>query len=730
MRRLTSFLFPYALLALTSLAGVSGAFGYVRVVTGGDTSVSIIRIDNTGIKFYLNSKVVAGLQSSASGKAVTVIAPDSDPQAAVRAALATWNAVGANVKFLPLQSTSLGIDPTDFQMTIGFAEAATDVSALNGAVAITSSFAVVGPAFVQGGQLINCTDNCTYPAGGIYDSDILLNPAMSFSTTGSTDVDLQSVITHELGHALSANHSGLLGATMYPYTQAASKYVWRNLSSDDLDFINATYPLPTSPAPLGTIGGTVTAAGGAAVPYALLTIIDPSAGTTLGALASATGTYSIQVPPGSYLIYAEPFNAFIQPGNFRLTTDQAAMAQPFEATFYGGNATPFPVAVSANNTSPANISVASGTSALAFTNAVFGGAGKSGDVSSFPAVTGPILLPTGQSLDLTFIGKGLDATLTDANFRIYGKGITLRPGSVRVDTKVQFSNGAVLMRATLDIAARQDVGLASMFILKGSDTLALSGLFVMVPPTPTFVSKGVISAASFLGSPNGDGAVSAGGIYSIYDIPNTPNLGPAAFVQNGPYDAYGNLATTLGGVSVTFDGVPAPMFLSFGGQLNFQVPFEIAGKQTTLVVVNYSGSQSVSTTVPVLAVQPGLFTSDGKTVRAYNLPSYTLNDAQHPAPRGSYVEVYGTGVGKVSYSIATGHGAPTFPAGFTGNYTYSVGGSSAAPALFGGWTPTAVGLAQWDLQIPQSGTGNGALSITVTDSTGAASQPGATIFVQ
>jgi uncharacterized protein (TIGR03437 family) len=132
----------------------------------------------------------------------------------------------------------------------------------------------------------------------------------------------------------------------------------------------------------------------------------------------------------------------------------------------------------------------------------------------------------------------------------------------------------------------------------------------------------------------------------------------------------------------------------------------------------------------LLQVQPGFFTSDGKAVRAYNLLDHTINSAQNPAAKGDYVEVYGTGIGKVSaYNVLTGQGAPAPPAGFTGNYTYSIGGSAAAPALFGGWTPTAAGLAQWDLQIPANAA-LGAVPITVTDASGATSQPGATIFVK
>jgi uncharacterized protein (TIGR03437 family) len=68
------------------------------------------------------------------------------------------------------------------------------------------------------------------------------------------------------------------------------------------------------------------------------------------------------------------------------------------------------------------------------------------------------------------------------------------------------------------------------------------------------------------------------------------------------------------------------------------------------------------------------------------------------------------------------------PAGYTGNYTYRIGGSASAPALFGGYTPTAVGLAQWDLQIPD-GNATGALPIVVIDPSGVSSPASMTIYV-
>ncbi len=592
---------------------------------------------------------------------------------------------------------------------------------------MTVDFYVTSPSNLVNGKLQGCSSNCKYPPGGITDSDIILNPAFTFSTTGTAgSSDLQAVLTHELGHALSANHTGLLGGAMYPYVNGI---VPRYLSTDDLAFVNSVYPATAAPPSFGIISGKITSSAGAGISYGLITMIDASGGSTVGGLTNSDGTFAVQVPPGTYIVYAEPYNSYLQlgPGNFYLNSGQAAMVSTFQSTMYGGVASPTQVAVNANGTATVNITVTAGTSPVQMQFYGLGGAGNSGDVLNFTGVGGPIQTPSGASVktvDLVFIGPGLDATLTDANFHVYGQGVSVHPGTVRVDKSVISPSGP-LMRVTLDIPARQTETLASIFISTAAGTSSLSGILTVTPPTPTFVSAGVISAAPYTGIPSG---VSPGGIYSIYDIPNTPNLGPSAFVQNAPsYDAYGNIATTLAGVTVTFDGVPAPMFLSWGNQLNFQVPYEVAGQTSTQVVVNYLGSASSPVTVPVRAVQPGFFTADGKAVSAYNLPSYTVNTAQNPAPAGSYVEVYGTGVGKLSNTLVTGHGANT--PSFAGSYTYSIGGSPTAPASFGGLTSGSVGLAQWDVQIP-SGIASGAVSIVVTDASGATSQPGVTIFVK
>jgi hypothetical protein len=80
-------------------------------------------------------------------------------------------------------------------------------------------------------------------SGEIFDADIEINHAFNQFTVSDQNVvyDLQSVVTHEVGHFIGLDHSDLYEATMTPgYDEGTTEL--RTLDVDDIDAACAAYP--------------------------------------------------------------------------------------------------------------------------------------------------------------------------------------------------------------------------------------------------------------------------------------------------------------------------------------------------------------------------------------------------------------------------------------------------------------------------------------------------------
>jgi hypothetical protein len=143
----------------------------------------------------------------------------------------------------------------------------------------------------------------------IFDADIAFNPQVEFSTSTPAlpnAIDLQSVATHEFGHALGLDHSGIAHAVMFPAGDTGGSQQ-RVLSTDDLIGISFLYPSSNFATYLGSISGQVTFANVGGVYAAHVVAIDATTGNVVvDTLANTNGGYQLFVPPGSYNVLVLP----------------------------------------------------------------------------------------------------------------------------------------------------------------------------------------------------------------------------------------------------------------------------------------------------------------------------------------------------------------------------------------------------------------------------------------
>ncbi len=232
---------------------------------------------------------------------------------------------------------------------------------------------------------------------------------------------------------------------------------------------------------------------------------------------------------------------------------------------------------------------------------------------------------------------------------------------------------------------------------------SIEQLFATAPPVLS--ASALDNAASYQ-----SGAVAPGELLAIFGT----RFGPGSIAM-GTYDASGRLSSSVAGVQVLFDGVPAPIVYALANQTAVVAPFEIAGNSSTTITYSYQGIPSNAVTVPVAPAAPGLFAinAQGFGPGAVLNQDYSVNSASNPVAPGGIVQLFGTGAGAFTTSVPDGVllGAP-LPT-LQAPVTATVGGLPAQ-VLYAGPAPTLVaGVLQVDVQIPQGLTGPQPVVLTV-----------------
>jgi len=160
--------------------------------------------------------------------------------------------------------------------------------------------------------------------------------------------------------------------------------------------------------------------------------------------------------------------------------------------------------------------------------------------------------------------------------------------------------------------------------------------------------------------------------------------------------------TTLANTRVLLGEKALPLQYVSADQINAQIPFDVEPNAQLALRIQRDDMSSVPTSFIVAKAQPAVFTSaqNGQGQAAAVNQSGTVNGAGAPAPRGSFISLYCTGLGAVSPASPAGEMASSTVLSRTVSPVTATLGGRSASVQFAGLAPGFTGLYQVNLQIP------------------------------
>jgi Matrixin len=255
--------------------------------------------DSAGVlaRRWLTNPILISFSTSLANPPANIKA-GSDVSGAARRALRHWTEA-CNIRFVELTSSIQTLSPQN----AGDGANLITVSADNAAAFGDSESPALTRVFYDS-------------TGAIVEGDIALNPHELFSTDGTVGTyDLESTLTHEIGHLIGLDHSAVIAATMQPRQAKNGMYglpaiTQRTLADDDKTAARSLYG-PRKGA--GSISGKlITNVGGRTETIfgGQVFAEDTANGKVVaGSITLANGDYHLEgLPAGEYRLIAQTLN--------------------------------------------------------------------------------------------------------------------------------------------------------------------------------------------------------------------------------------------------------------------------------------------------------------------------------------------------------------------------------------------------------------------------------------
>ena len=221
-----------------------------------------------------------------------------------------------------------------------------------------------------------------------------------------------------------------------------------------------------------------------------------------------------------------------------------------------------------------------------------------------------------------------------------------------------------------------------------SGTLSVAGLPFNVQQSaeqPAISPSGILNAASFTAD------IAPGSLASLFGT----NLADNTYQGSQVLDGNNHFLTSVAGVSVSVDGVNAPLIYVSPGQINFQVPWETPLSEAVKVQVTLDGAQSNIEPITLASTAaPSMFLNNYSTGVAWvtgGTAAEGCTRSQCTVQAGNVYTLWANGLGPKNITLQDGVGAPVAAVPVAGGYAscqLTIGGVAAqvdycgaAPAL-------------------------------------------------
>ena len=362
-------------------------------------------------------------------------------------------------------------------------------------------------------------------------------------------------------------------------------------------------------------------------------------------VAGYTISRDFPVTPGAFF---SPGTDATQVNDFVVKLDSTLSTLEFSA-FFGGSFHPIPNAIAVDSAGAIYIA-GSGSRDLPVSPGAFETSFTNGFLAKIDG-------NSGTRLYLTYLGdgNGIPGQIVpsgDGSVWVSGStasgGVVTTPDALEPALSNIFTSPAYLKHIATDgthqlygtyLAEMMWLAAPGVALVTDATNLFRSYDFNSPPPAKSPVISSIVNAAS-LGQPD---FIAPGEIVSIFGLSIGPDQ-PASY----KLDSGGRVSSSLNGLQVVIDGIPAPVLYESKNQINAVVPFEVVKQSgdgsafgdAMIQVQNPGGAAALSILATKVSSLPGIF--------AILNQDATPNSAQNPAMQGSVISLFVTGLGAMT----------------------------------------------------------------------------------